>query len=129
MDTISDMIIRLKNAVRAGHAEVLVPYSALRFAIATKLKERGFLDRVERGSKKDSYTFAVEIAKDDSGAFKITDVARLSRPSARRYLGKDALYPVRNGRGILMLSTPQGVMTGDEAKKTGVGGEALFELW
>lgn len=129
MDIISDMIIRLKNAARAGRFTVSIPYSAFRFAIAEKLKERGFLSRVEKESKKAKYSFEVEIACDAAGAPRIEDVARISRPGARRYSGVGSLRAVKSGRGALLVSTSKGVLTSDEAKKAGVGGEALFEIW
>lgn len=128
MDPISDMIIRLKNANRAGKMSVLVPYSNLKMAIAQLLGKEGFIGAPARRGRKVKKFIEVDLLYADT-APKITDVKRLSKPGRRVYYGVQDIHPVRRGFGRLILSTPKGILTDKEAKKEKVGGEALFSIW
>lgn len=128
-DPISDMLIRIKNASRVGHQTVTVPFSELKFAIAELLLREGYLTSVVKRGKKVRKTLALGIAYKDAGASALTDVTRISKPSRRVYLHAKDIYPVRQGKGLLVISTPSGLMTGSEAYKNKVGGEALFSIW
>ena len=129
MDPIADMIIRLKNASLAGREVVSVPRSKLKLAIAEKLKSRGFVREVAVRGKKADKTIEFVLARANDGGFRITDVKRVSKPGCRVYCGATDIMPVRGGSGVVVISTPRGVLFGDEARKECVGGEVLFELW
>ena len=135
MDTISNTIIKIKNASNAGHESVALPYSALRLSILEVLKKEGFIkgfkERMVDGKKALVAELIFEEARLETGrrAPKIKGVERLSKPSKRIYKKSSEIRPVKNGYGTLILSTSLGVMSGYEAKKSGLGGEALFAIW
>ncbi len=128
-DPVGDFINRLKNAGAIKAANVSVPHSALKFAIAEKLKEAGFVKAVEKKGKKVRKTLDITLKYDEAGKSVINGVKRVSKPGRRMYRNSREVMPVRYGQGILMLSTPKGVITDKEARKAHVGGEALFEMW
>jgi small subunit ribosomal protein S8 len=128
-DPISDMIIRLKNAAMAGRDIVSMPQSAVKVAIANKLKERHILSSVDPRGKKTEKTLEVTLARTEGGEYRFKDVKRVSKPGKRVYLGAGDIRPVQGGTGSLVLSTPKGILFGSEARKENVGGEALFEIW
>ncbi len=123
-DPISDLLIRLQNASRVGKAEVSLPFSKIKQAVAEVLAKAGYVDAPTH--KNFSLTIPLRYT---AGAPAISGVKRLSKPSRRSYLGVRDVRPVKRGHGLLVLSTPKGVMSGQEARKQRVGGEALFEIW
>ncbi|MEK7108985.1 MAG: 30S ribosomal protein S8 [Patescibacteria group bacterium] len=123
-DPISDLLVRLQNASRVGHAAVSLPYSQMKHSIAQILAKEGYVGDV---SKK-AYTLNITLRYND-GLPVITGTKRISKPSRRMYMGVRDVKPVKRGHGLLLLSTPAGVMTGKEAQQKRVGGEALFEIW
>jgi len=127
-DSLGDMIVRIKNAGRAKKSHALIPYSGLNMTVAEKLSERGFVGAVEKKGKTHPQ-ISVEILYTDAGAPKIEDASRVSKLSRRIYKGYREIKPVRRGHGVLIVSTPQGVMTGEEARKAKVGGEVLCSMW
>jgi small subunit ribosomal protein S8 len=127
-DRVGDFIIRLKNAGAIGNKVVPVPYSKHLEAIATKLKELGFVERVEI-SKKDPRTMEVTLAYDTKGKHKIHDVKRISKPGRRMYVQARDAHSVKNGLGARILSTPKGILSDKDARKVKAGGETLFEVW
>ncbi len=128
MDPISDMIIQLKNAGSAGHDRVLVPYSRLKFSIAKVLKKEKFIKDVDTETKKGNKVLAVDLFMENRVP-KIKGVKRISKPSKRIYKKTADIRAVKSGYGALILSTSQGVMSGREAKRAKLGGEALFSIW
>lgn len=128
MDTISDFIISLKNATMAGRNSVVAPYSRLKHDIARTLHERGYLSAYEKKNRQVGAVLEVTLANGD-GKSKIHDVKRISKPSRRVYMGVRDIHKVKHGHGMVVLSTPKGVMAGDTARKEQVGGEVLFEIW
>ncbi|MEI7719799.1 MAG: 30S ribosomal protein S8 [bacterium] len=126
-DPISDFIIRLQNASRTNKESVSLPFSKMKLAIAEVLKREGYLSDVE-GKSKTGNTLSVGL-KYKNGKPVITGVKRISKPSRRMYMGVKELRPVKRGYGLLVLSTPAGVVTGKQAREQKVGGEALFEIW
>lgn len=128
-DPIGDFIVRLKNAGAVKHVSVSLPYSKMKMAVAEVLKASGFVKDVEKQGKKIRKTIHVELAYKEDGTPRITDVKRVSKPGRRMYKGSDEIFPVRYGKGILVLSTPKGILTDAQARKERVGGEALFEIW
>ena len=128
-DPIGDFIIRLKNAGRAGHETVSVPYSKLRAAIAEKLQASGYLTAIEVSGEGVKKTLSVKLAYTDAGVSSINGVSRVSKPGRRVYSKAHEIFPVKFGRGEVILSTPAGILTGEEARTKHVGGEKLFIIW
>lgn len=127
-DKVGDFIIRLKNAEMVGHKEVVTPYSKLRHAIADKLKDAGYLDAVETDGatpveKRLKVTLSTNAAK------RINGVKRISKPGRRLYTKVTDIHPVKFGKGHMILSTPAGILTDEEARTQKVGGEQLFLIW
>lgn len=127
-DSISDMLIRLKNANRAGKASVLVPFSNFRLAIAELLAREGFIEGVAKKGRK-ARRFIEIMLRYQGATPHISDVQRISKPSRRIYYHVHDIHAPRRGYGRLILSTPKGVLTDKEARKEKVGGEALFTIW
>ncbi len=128
-DPIGDFIIRLKNAGMVNHESVSVPHSKMKMAIAEVLHTAGFVQNVEKRGKKVRKTIHVDLAYKKDGTPRISMVRRISKPSRRIYKAVEDVFPVRYGKGMLVLSTPKGILTDTEARKERVGGEALFEIW
>lgn len=128
-DRVGDFIIRLKNAGAIGNPMVTVPHSNHLEQIANKLKELGFVERVEVSKKGIPAQIEVTLAYDAHGNHKITDVKRVSKPGRRMYVSTTDTHNVKNGRGARILSTPKGVLSDREARKVRAGGENLFEIW
>lgn len=127
-DRVGDFIIRLKNAGAIGSRIVSVPHSNHVEAIANKLKELGFVERVEV-VKKFPPIIEMTLAYDERGTHKINGVKRVSKPGRRLYTPARDAHSVKNGLGARIISTPKGVLTDAEARKLRVGGENLFEIW
>jgi len=128
-DTVGDFINRLKTAGAVKKHTVSVPFSNLKFAIAEKLHEAGYVEAVEKKGKKVRKTLDVMLKYSEAGEPRIGGVKRISKPGRRMYKSVHEIRPVRYGHGTLILSTPQGIKTDAEARKEKVGGEALFEIW
>lgn len=128
MDTIGDFIIRLKNAGAVGHEVVSLPHSRLKEAVANKLAEAGYVTGVKVEGKDAKKTLEVTL-RYEAGKHAISDVQRISKPGRRLYAKVDEIYPVKFGKGHLILSTPKGILTDREAKESKVGGEQLFKIW
>ena len=128
MDSISNMIIVLKNGSRAGKESVLVPYSKMKNAIALCLQKEGYATEVSKKVKKGEPLLEIGLVYIDKKP-RITEVERISKQSRRVYFGMKDIHTVRNGTGLLVLSTPKGILSGKEARKEQVGGEALFKVW
>ena len=128
-DTIADIIIRIKNAGMVRKERVEMPYSRMRNSVVQKLRTKKYVDDVEtigHGVKK---RLVVTLAYTSDGKHRVRDVKRISTPGRRIYLGVRDIKPVKNSYGMILLSTPKGILTGDEARKEHVGGEALFKIW
>lgn len=128
MDPIADMLTRIRNAYRANHASVLVPASRIKADIARVLEEKGFIDKVEKRGKKVRKFLDIKLCY-DNGRPCLSSIRRISSPSRRIYRACRELRRVRQGTGIVILSTSAGIMSDDEARKLGVGGEVICELW
>lgn len=123
-----DLLARIKNAMRAKKESLVAPYSKMDFAVLKVLEESGYIKSVSKkeGGKKSS--LEVKLAYDD-GKPRITDFKILSKPSRRLYSGYKELSSVRQGHGLAILTTPQGIMSNKTARKNKVGGEYLFRIW
>lgn len=128
MDSISNMIIMMKNASRAGKDSVSFSYSKMKNAIAECLKKEGYISEISKKNKNSQPTLEVKLLYVDKKP-KIAEVERISKQSKRIYFKMKDIHRVRNGSGLLVLSTPKGILSGKEARKEQVGGEALFKIW
>lgn len=122
------MINHIKNAGNAGRENVVVGYSKLKHNIADVLKTEGFVKNVEKKGKGTKNFLSIDLIVNDRNP-KVKGTKRISKPSKRVYKKAGEIRAVKQGYGILVLSTPQGIMAGYKAKKAGVGGEALFSIW
>lgn len=127
-DTIGDFIIRLKNAGAVGKKEISLPYSKLKHAVADKLVAAGYIESAKQEGKKVQKELVVGLKYED-GRHRISGVKRVSKPGRRMYTKVASIHPVKFGQGHLILSTPAGILTNDEAKAKNVGGEQLFIIW
>lgn len=128
-DPIADMLTRIRNAAMAKHPRVDLPSSKLKVEVARILKDEGYLANFKVVDEKGKKTLRVFMRYSPDRRCVITDLKRISRPGSRRYVGKTAIRSVVGGMGISILSTPRGLMTGQAARKEGVGGELLCEVW
>ena len=128
MDSISNMLIAMKNGGSAGKESVLLPYSKMKNAIAECLKKEGYVSSIAKKVKKDQPVLEIGLVYADKMP-KISQVERISKQSRRVYFKMKDIHRVRSGSGLLVLSTPKGILSGKEARKEQVGGEALFRLW
>jgi small subunit ribosomal protein S8 len=127
-DPIGDMIIQIKNAKMAGNKVIEIPYSQMKQNVANIMQKAGYLVSVEKTGNAPQNKLKIELKYHGNDPV-LTDVKRKSKPGLRVYVGKNMIPNVIGGMGIAILSTPLGIMTGYEAKKHGVGGELLCEVW
>lgn len=128
-DPIADMLTRMRNAMGAKHSKCDVPASKLKADIARILKEEGYIVNfkiAEEGSRK---TIKIYLKYNTTNQPVISKMERVSRPGCRVYVGAREIPRVLGGLGINILTTPKGVMTGKSARKEGVGGELLCQVW
>ncbi len=124
-DPIADMLTRIRNALMAGHGEVVIPGSAIKAEIARVLAEEGYVESysvAEEGVKK---SISVKLKYGPGGRAAIEEIRRVSKPSRRVYAGKGDIPRVRGGMGISILSTSRGIMTGVAARNEKIGGEII----
>lgn len=128
-DPIADMLTRIRNAVHARHPRVDLPSSKMKIEIARILKEEGYVSTYKVVDENKQKVLRVFFRYTSDKRSVLTDLKRISRPGCRRYVGKTGIRPVVGGMGVAILSTPRGIMTGQTARKEGVGGELLCEVW
>lgn len=128
MDPIANMLISIKNASLAEKESVILPYSKLKLAIGECLVKEGYVKSISKKVRKDAPVLELELIYVDNKP-KITEVERISKHSKRVYMGMKDIHTVKGGSGLLVLSTPKGILSGKNARKEQVGGEALFRLW
>jgi len=127
-DPIANMIIMIKNASLAGKETVIFPYSKMKNAILECLKKEGYIKQFSKKVKKDHPVLEVELLYADKQP-KISEAERISKQSKRVYFRVKDIHAIRSGSGLLVLSTPKGILSGKDARREQVGGEALFKLW
>jgi small subunit ribosomal protein S8 len=128
-DKVSNLIIGLKNAYGAKHSTFEFPYTKMSQSILEVLRKEGFIkDFEEKGKEAKDKKLEVSLKYED-GAPAISNVERTSKQSRRVYLGYKDIRPVKQGYGVSVISTPEGIMTGKEAKDKKLGGEELFKIW
>lgn len=128
-DPIGDMLTRLRNAIIVRHDSVLVPASKIKLAIAKILREEGFIKDYEVVRGKPHRIIKIHLRYDDKNQPILTGLERVSKPGLRIYAHNKEIHRVYGGMGIAILSTPRGVMTGQQARRHGVGGEILCNVW
>jgi small subunit ribosomal protein S8 len=128
-DPIADLLTRIRNAITARKAKVQVPASRLKQQVAEVLAEEGFVAAVRREDDGRQGLITIELRYDHNNRNAIEGIRRVSRPGQRAYVSKDKLPRVRSGLGIAILTTSKGVMTERAARKAGLGGELLCEVW
>ena len=128
-DPIADFLSRIRNGLLARKAVIDCPRSVLKSRIADVLKQEGYLDGIKTVETPKDPLLRLTLRYDETNQAAITGVRRVSRPGQRNYVGHKDVPRVRNGLGVAILSTSQGIMTDREARKRGVGGEVLCEVW
>lgn len=128
-DPIADFLARIRNAIMARKDTVDCPKSGLKAEIAKILQAEGFVDAVSERHDDTQGTISLTLRWTDQTTNAITGLRRASRPGQRLYVKAKNVPKVRNGLGIAILSTSQGLMTDRNARKLGVGGEVLCEVW
>ena len=128
-DPVADMLARIRNAIRARHQKVDVPASNLKTEIARILKEEGYISNFKATEEEGHKVVRIYLKYGNNNEAAISNVARVSSPGNRVYVRRSEIPRVLGGMGINILTTPRGVMTGRQARKEGVGGELLCEVW
>ncbi len=128
-DPIADMLTRIRNAIMARHDSVLVPASRIKLSITRILKAEGFINDYEVLRDKSHRVIKIHLKYDDKNQPVLSGLERVSKLGLRVYTGRKEIPRVYAGLGIAILSTPKGVMTGQEAWRQGIGGEILCYVW
>lgn len=127
-DPIADMLTRIRNAIMVRKSEVSLPHSNIKESVARLLKESNFVDDISVSEAGIGKTLTVKINSDESNA-RITEIVRLSKPGRRHYVNAKEIPTVKRGRGVVIISTSKGLMTGDQAKQQRVGGELICKVY
>lgn len=127
-DPIADMFTRIRNAVAVRKHEVSLPHSNIKESVAKLLQENNFVDEVTVNDAPIGKTLTIKINGDGSNA-RITEIVRLSKPGRRHYVNSKEIPVVKSGRGVVILSTSKGLMTGDQAKSQRIGGELICKVY
>ena len=130
MDKIADMLTQLRNAQAVGHIEVVVPHSKFKVELAKLLVDEGYLDaaKVFKVPNSSLKKIAIRLKYFEKKPF-ISHIRRLSTPGRRLYAGREYLPKVLSGRGLVIVSTSQGLMTSRQARQRDLGGELICEVW
>ena len=128
-DPISDMLTRIRNAGMARKADVLMPSTKVLVAIADVLKAEGYIDDYQVIEKLPQNAIKLTLRYGADKKHSIREIKRVSKPGLRVYAGKEAIPRVKSGLGIAIVSTPEGVLTGYEARRRGIGGEVLCTVF
>ena len=127
-DPIADMLTRIRNAINVNKSDVVMPHSKVKESVAQLLKESGFVTDVKIADASIGKSLHIVINNADEAA-RITEIRRLSKPGRRAYVSAREIPVVKRGRGVVIVSTSRGLMTGEAAKKAGVGGELICQIY
>jgi len=127
-DPIADMLTRIRNAIMVRKNQVVMPHSKVKESVARLLKQNNFIDSVTVSDAAVGKSLTVVINPEYSNA-RITEIVRLSKPGRRYYVSSKEIPVVMRGRGIVIVSTSKGVMTGDQAKAQRIGGELICKVY
>lgn len=127
-DPIADMLTRIRNAINVRKHEISLPHSNVKEAVARLLQQSNFIDAVSVEDARIGKTLTIRIAGDNTNA-RITEITRLSKPGRRYYVKSAEIPAVKQGRGIVIVSTSKGMMTGEQAKAAKIGGELICKVY
>jgi small subunit ribosomal protein S8 len=127
-DPIADMLTRIRNAIAVRKVEVSLPHSRVKESVARLLKESNFIDDVAVADARVGKTLTVKLNGENASA-RITEIVRLSKPGRRYYVNAREIPIVKRGRGLVIISTSKGLMTGDQAKTEKIGGELICKVY
>jgi small subunit ribosomal protein S8 len=127
-DPIADMLSRIRNAIAVRKTDINLPHSKVKESVARLLQKNGYVDDVRVTDASIGKTLSIKLHADGTNA-TITEIKRISKPGRRYYTRKQEIPTVKSGRGIVIVSTSRGMMTGEEAKKLGVGGEIICRVY
>lgn len=128
-DPIADLLTRIRNANQARHPTVVVPRSKIKLELVKILKQEGFIEGFIDVPEGPQGQIKIFLRYDAANRGVIRGLDRVSKPGCRKYVGRDEIPRVRNGLGLAILTTPKGVLTGQQALHAGVGGELLCYVW
>jgi len=128
-DPIADMLTSVRNALRARHPKVDIPASRVKGEIARVLKEEGFLAAFKVMEENKRKVLRLYLKYGPNKQSVISGLRRISKPGRRVYRGRTEIKPVVGGLGVNIITTPRGIMSGRQARRQGVGGEILCEVW
>jgi len=128
-DSIADMLTRIRNAASVKEEAVDVPASRVKLAIAHILKDEGFISKVESLTKRNRKVIRLTLKYNKRKQSVISEIRRMSTPGRRMYVGHNRLPRIKSGFGVSIISTSKGIMTDSEARKLGVGGEVICNVW
>lgn len=131
-DPIADMLTRIRNALMAQHNTVAIPHSNTKLGIARILKNEGYIEDYSVTDDKPVAMIVIELKYWGARRERrpvISNLERVSKPGRRLYVGKNDIPWVLSGMGITIMTTPKGIMTGQEARRQGIGGEVLCYIW
>jgi len=129
MDTIGDFCTCIRNAISAKKNKIDVPSSNMRKSIAQKLQDYGYIRGYKEANDGKQSMIRIYLKYDQEQQSSIQIIKRISKPSCRRYARVDDIKDIRSGYGLIILSTNQGILSGQEASKKQVGGEVLCQVW
>lgn len=127
-DPIADMLSRIRNAIAVRKHEIVLPHSNVKESVAKLLKDSRFISDVKVTDATVGKTLHIVINSENENA-RITEIVRMSTPGRRLYSGSDKIPTVKRGRGLVIVSTSKGMMTGVDAKKQGIGGELICKVY
>ncbi len=127
-DQIADLLTRIRNAILVGKNEISIPSSKLKLAIVETLKKSGYIAdcKIEESTPRNNLVITIA---EEGKAPKINEISKVSKPGRRVYVNSSEIPKVKSGRGIVLISTSKGVMSGQEATKNHLGGEVLVRVW
>ena len=128
-DPIADMLTHIRNGVAAKHPRTRMPHSKLKVEIARILKEEGYIADFKTSEEEGKSYLTVSLRYGPAGEKVISGIRRISKSGLRVYVKKDEIPTVLGGLGISIVSTPEGLMTGDESRRRGLGGEVICAVW
>jgi small subunit ribosomal protein S8 len=128
-DPIADMLTRIRNGITSHHERVELPASKLKIEVARILKSEGFIRNFKVNEEKPQPVLRIDLKYADNGEPVIHGIERISRPGRRVYRNKQEIPRVLGGLGLAIVSTSKGVLSGQDAVKSGVGGEVLCQIW
>lgn len=128
-DPIADFLARLNNGILARKTSIDVPASKMKKKLAELLRDEGFITSVTESANDKQGTLSITLRWDGQNRPAISGLRRVSKPGQRAYVGRDSLPKVRGGLGTAIVSTSRGMMTDRDARKQGLGGEVVCEIW